>query len=291
VLKFNRVLPNVGFTADLFEGGNLFANYSKGLQVPGTDNLYQYFFFPANTAAAIPSPETTDNFDLGLRYNRSGFQAHAGVWYTKFKNRLASAYDPVLDVTVYRNLGQVDRYGVDGDISYRPIPEVSLRVFGSYLWSDIKTNVQLSGGGTVDCGSGATAPVGCALTAGRRESGAPVGTLGGSIRGNWGPISGGVQAKYTGKRYINDQNLALPLYKIDGTPSATVPAYTLVDLDLRVSLDQFHVLPRSFVQFNITNLFDEVYVGGFGGGLSATSTPFVQIGAPRAFILSFGVGF
>ena len=214
-------------------------------------------------------------------------------WYTKFNDRLASAYDPVLDVTVYRNLGRVNRYGLDGDISYRPIPQLTLRAFGSLLHSEILNNVQLSGGGAVNCGSDVTAPAGCALTAGKRESGAPTFTLGGSVTGNIGPLSASVQAKRTGPRYVNDQNLPLAATTAlpGGVYGSQAPAYTLVDVSVRMSMESFVQLPKSYVQFNISNLFDQVYVGGFGGGLSASTIPNVQIGAPRAFILSLGVGF
>src|SRR3546814_5616886 len=120
---------------------SMFANYSKGLQVPGTDNLYNSFFFAPGTDAAHPNPETTDNFDAGVRYTSSKVQAQISGWYTIFNNRLASAYDPVTDRTIYRNLGRVDKYGIDGSIAYTPIPEVQLSVFGSYLKSKTKDNV------------------------------------------------------------------------------------------------------------------------------------------------------
>lgn len=301
VLKYDRILPNAGATVDVGGNANVFVNYSKGLQVPGTDNLYQSFFFAPGTAAALPEPETTDNIDLGARYNKSGFQAQLVGWYTKFNNRLASAYDPDLDATIYRNLGRVDRYGFDGDISYQPMPGLALRVFGSVLKSDIQSNVQLSGGGSVGCGESSTPPAGCAATAGKRESGTPTFTFGGSIRGGYGPFSAGLQAKRTGPRYVNDQNLPITLNVPNPTNPANnissivydakVPAYTLVDFDMRVSMESLTQLSKSFVQFNVTNLFDEKYVGGFGGSLIATSAPFVQIGAPRAFILTLGVGF
>jgi len=39
-------------------------------------------------------------------------------------------------------------------------------------------------------------------------------------------------------------------------------------------------------------VFDEVYVGGFSGtATSTTSVPFAQIGAPRTVIGSISVGF
>src|SRR3546814_1778688 len=63
---------------------------------------------------------------------------------------------------------------------------------------------------------------------------------------------------------------------------AKVPAYTLVDLDARLPLDWAGLNDKTFLQLNVSNLFDELYVGGFSGGLPADSAPFVQIGSPRA---------
>ncbi|WP_163364509.1 TonB-dependent receptor domain-containing protein, partial [Escherichia coli] len=86
---------------------------------------------------AKPKPETTDNFDLGIRYRSSKLQAQISGWYTNFHNRLAQSYDPELDRSVYRNLGTVRKYGFDGTIAYQPVREVSLYAFGSYLHSEI----------------------------------------------------------------------------------------------------------------------------------------------------------
>ena len=66
VLKYDKILPNAGAILDVTNAASLFLNYSKGLQVPGTDNLYQAFWFPEGSASASPNPETTDNFDLSL---------------------------------------------------------------------------------------------------------------------------------------------------------------------------------------------------------------------------------
>ena len=178
--KYNRVLPNVGATFEPTDHVTLYINYSKGMQVPGTDNLYQTFYYPTATEAANPEPETTDNFDGGIRYTSSKIQATFGPWYTKFTNRLASAYDPDTQQTIYRNLGRVDKYGVDGSFSYRPIPEVLLYAFGSYLKSEIKDDVVIGRCGAVLTTANTTnncttagAPI-YGLTAGKRESGSPV---------------------------------------------------------------------------------------------------------------------
>jgi iron complex outermembrane receptor protein len=65
----------------------------------------------------------------------------------------------------------------------------------------------------------------------------------------------------------------------------------LVDLDIRVSLKGLGAKEGTYFQLNATNLFDKLYVGGFGGGLSNTIIPNVQIGAPRAVIGTLVVGF
>ena len=296
VFKYSKVLPNVGFTFDVVDHTSVFGNFSQGLQVPGTDNLYNSFFFAENTEQAHPTPETTNNFDLGVRYKNGALQAQFSGWYTRFNNRLASAFDPDLNVTVYRNLGTVDKYGFDGSVSYSPIPEMSVYAFGSYLKSKILSNVQLAGTGTAGCGDGFPAPAGCAATAGKRESGSPVYTFGGRLQGTLGPVLMGVQAKRTGPRYVNDQNVPL-VATVNGVANTVIydaktPAYTIIDLDIRLSLKALGMNDRTYLQLNATNLFNALCVGGFSGGqLTNTAIPNVQIGSPRSFVGSLVVSF
>ena len=316
--KYNRVLPNVGLTYKPADHVTAYISYSKGLQVPGTDNLYQTFFYPTNTDAGNPDPETTDNFDAGIRYTSSRIQATIGPWFTKFTNRLAGSYDPDTQQTLYRNLGRVDKYGVDGSFSYKPIDEVTLYVFGSYLKSEIKNDVVIgrcaNANQTVNCTT-TGAPI-YAMTAGKRESGSPTYTFGGRISGSYGPVDLAVQAKRTGPRYLNDQNKPnLQCTTVTGTTtslivnqvcptaantqstfsgtrafeyqvySAKTPAYTQVDLDARLSLEWVGLNDKTYLQLNVQNIFNKYYVGGFSGGSTLVyNVPFVQIGSPRAII-------
>ena len=294
---YNRVLPNAGATYKFGGGFTAYVNYSKGLQVPGTDNLYQDYFYAANNPAANPKPETSDNFDGGVRYTTSKIQATISPWYTRFTNRLASAYDVTSDQTIYRNLGRVDKYGIDGSFAYRPIREVLIYAWGSYLKSEIKNNVELG-----KCTSTATAnctvvgaPI-LAQTAGKRESGSPVYTYGLRLQGDVGPLSLGVQGKVTGPRYLNDQNLpnlqcttSLVNQTCTGTQyqvyGAKTPAYGTVDVDARLALGFLGLNDKTFFQVNVQNIFNKYYVGGFtGGSTTQFNAPFVQIGSPRAFI-------
>lgn len=281
-LHYNKVLPSAGFTYNFTSRISVFGDYSKGLQVPGTDNLYNSFSFAADSDAAHPKAETTDNFNAGLRFRSSKVQAQLSGWYTNYKNRLASSYDPIADVTIYRNLGTVHKYGIDGNVSYQPIPQVSLYAFGSYLKSKILDNVQT--------GTNADDTPAYALTAGKRESGSPTYTFGARAQGNLGPVTLGIQAKRTGPRYVNDQNLPVRLISSTGTIiyGAKAPAYTLVDLDARVSLKGVGLNDGTYLQLNVTNLFNKLYVGGFSGTLSnivsssGSGATYAYIGSPRA---------
>ena len=304
--KYNEILPNVGAVFDFTPRMSVFANFSRGLQVPSTDFLYNSFFYPAGTAQADPDPEKTDNFDIGIRYRSSRIMAQLSGWYTIFSNRLAQAFDPDLDQNVFRNLGTVDKYGIDGSIAWQVIPELQVYVYGSYLWSSIRDDVlagECSATVTPLCPAGSAGRAIFAPTSGQRESAAPVYTFGGRIQGQLGPVEIGLQAKRTGPRYVNDLNQPIILctatfQNLTHCPAtsfqvfpARAPAYTTVDFDIRVPLTWAGLNEHTYFQLNVTNLFDKLYVGGFGGSLLNTSVPFAQIGAPRAVIATLVVGF
>jgi iron complex outermembrane recepter protein len=318
VLKYNKFLPSLGAVYDFTNQVSAFASYTKNISVPSTDSLYNAFYFPEGTEQAKPRPETTDSFDLGVRYRSSKIQAQVAGWFTKFNDRLASAYDPELDRSVFRNLGRVDKWGIDGSIAYEPIRELTLYAFGSWMRSEIKDNVQIgSFGGITDCDNIPDTATetdvlrSCALTGGNYESGGPKYTFGGSALGRLGVFELGATVKRTGPRYVFDTNE--PTFTGDlsnANPTeifpAKTPAYTLVNLDARVKLTMLKGLEKSYFQLNVYNLFDQFYVGGFTGGLnqafstrtaSGVTIPtygnpnFVQIGAPRTISGTLSIGF
>lgn len=309
VFNYDKVLPNLGLVYRLGENTSFFTSYSKGLSVPGTDSLYNAFFYPAGTSQATPAPETTDNFDAGIRYRSNVVQASVSAFYNKFDNRLATAYDPELDQNVYRNLGKVKKYGIDGLISIKPIEQLSLFAGASWLKSEIQDNIEVAKN---QDGTPIYAP-----TAGKMESGVPEYTINLGARGYAGPFTLGINAKRTGARYVLDTNLptytgfyvpagaktsagAAPI--LSGTQlsntaeiyGAKAPAYWLVNLDARLDLNFLGAPDGTYLQLNVYNLFDQFYVGGFGGGLIQSNTfsrstgiatygspNFVQLGAPR----------
>lgn len=297
--NYDRVLPSAGFTFNFVHATSLFFSYSQGLQVPSTDNLYDKFAFPLGSPDAQIQPETTYNFEGGLRYKTHRVQAELSGWYTTYHNRIASAYvpnplNPAQYLSIYNNLGTVHKYGIDGSIAVSPVEHLTVYAFGSWLHSKIANNVQtgtcsasnISNG--VSTGFGPCTTVGqpiFALTGGKQESGSPDFMYGGRIQGSFGPFSLGAQAKHTGSRFVNDQNsdfFANTSANAAVVFPAKAAAYTIVDLDARLKLGFLGLNDQTYLQLNVHNLFDKFYIGGFSGGsISNTFVPYVYIGTPR----------
>jgi iron complex outermembrane receptor protein len=215
---------------------------------------------------------------------------------------------------VYRNLGRVNKKGIDGSISYAPIKDLTLYAFGSINHSKIKDNLQLANS-TFDCGAvnlttaagRATAARNCAFTAGQSESGSPRYSFGASGVAKVGPLDFGLTAKRTGPRFVYDSNEPVRSGDVDVESGivelfpAKAPAYWLVNLDVRYNLGHLApALDKSYFQLNVYNLFDATYVGGFTGGLNQPinassgvigTVPFVQIGAPRTVSGTLNIAF
>jgi iron complex outermembrane recepter protein len=320
-LKYDEILPNVGFIFDVTPRISVFANYAKGISVPSTDNLYSAFFFPEGSDQAKPDPETSDSFDLGARYRSGKVQAQIGLWKTRFKNRQAVSFDPEVNNTVFRNLGTVDKWGIDGSVAYAPLKELTLYAFGSWNDSEIKDNIQVgqfpagTPAGTTCNNIDTSTLVGfargaraCAFTEGQREAGSPTYTYGFSALTSLGPVDLGFTAKRTGPRYIFDNNEAIFTGDVDLATGASAPveifdskapAYWLVNLDARLNMDIVG-LKETYFQLNVYNLFDKLYVGGFTSNLSQTvnassgvydNAPFAQIGAPRTVSGTLNISF
>lgn len=273
--KFDAVLPNVGFvyrfTDQGIDGLSMFGSYAKGLSSPRTDNLYRAPVVEVN-------PEKTDSFDLGLRYTTRRVQAQATGWYIKYKNRIVTTFDndpesPNFGTSLDRNVGEVESYGADVGLTFRPIDQVALTAFGSYTLAELQSDVPL------------TATI-FAPTAGKQVVETPKYQFGGRAQVELGPVDVGVQGKYVGRRFATDVN------------DVIVPSYTLVDLDARLNLEQFG-LRRTFLQLNVRNLFDEFYFSNIStqinagniGGQNNGQNPNFTVGYPRTFSAGFNVEF
>lgn len=297
--NYSRVLPNVGFTLALAQGTSLFANYSQGLQVPGTDSLYGSFYYPVSSNYGVPKLETSDNFDAGLRARFGRLSASLGGWYTMFNNKISQVYNQDTQTSIYTNLGKVEKYGFDATLNWKVDQHFSVYAFGSYNKSRIINNTLAGKGTSSTIINGNTTLLSDGTytyytTAGKRESGVPIYTAGAVLSADFDPFSLNVSIKNNGKRYINSENL--PSYS--GTTqvnSATLPSYTTVDLSARMKLAIAGLKSdKSFIQLNVTNLFNQFYVGGFTSSstpVGATTIPTVYLATPRTVVATLSVAF
>jgi iron complex outermembrane receptor protein len=277
--SFDAILPNAGITYNFGGGFSAFASYARGFSAPRTDNLYR-------APIVVIDPEKTDAFDLGVRYRRSNVQAQATAWIINYSNRIVSSFNPDLGISIDRNVGAVDSWGLEGSVAWEPIPEISLYAFGSYINAELQENVQIGGfpAGVTSCNPLPINPATgllvaetiCARTAGKMVPETPEFTVGGRAQLNLGPFTLGAQAKWIDERWATDDN------------SILVDDYTVVDVDVRLDLGPVG-LPDSFVQFNATNLFGENYFGNLSTQINAAGNPNFSVGAPRTFMFTLNL--
>jgi iron complex outermembrane recepter protein len=275
--NYRKVLPNVGLTFRPSQQISLYASYAKGLSAPRTDNLYR----APNVAVA---PETTDNFDAGIRFNSGDVRASFGGFLNKFQNRIVTSFDQLTGISVDRNVGRVEIKGLEAQLNLRPFRWLSFNGFASYIDAQYKDNVA------------ASATVILPLN-GKKLVETPEWQFGYSARATFGPASIGATFKKVTKRFSTDLN------------DQVVPGYALFDVNARVNLDSFG-LKKTFIQANVNNVFNTQYLGsissqaslttnaaGLVPGLATTAaipgggTPNYAVGAPRSFVVSLQFGF
>ena len=272
--KYDKLLPNVGATYRFTDQHSIYASYAKGFSSPRTDNLYTV------TRAADGSlqnpgvqPETTDTIDVGYRYNSPNLQVTFAVYDTKFKNRIASSFDPDLNVFIDRNIGNADIRGADFGLVWQATETVNYIGNLSYNDSEVKANSPLAGGFFL--------PI-----KGKKIVETPEWQS--FNRVTWDvtdAISLAVQMKYVGERFSTDVN------------DQKTKEYTLWDADARFKLPFFGG-DKVYFQANVKNLTGQKYLAGINSQNNAITVPgsvgfapTYTLGSPRTYQFSLHVDF
>lgn len=273
-VKFDDILPNVGATYRFGEGHSVFGSYSQSLSAPRTDSLYAVTRFADGTIGnPTVQPETSKNYDLGYRYTASTLVVQASAFFNQFDNRIVSTFDEELAQFVDRNVGSVETTGFEASVGWEPIENLSLYASATFTDSELQDDYVYNA-------AGALLP-----TKGKKQVETPEEMF--ALRASYtfnDVLSAGIQGKYTGERWVTDVN------------DLKVDAYTVVDLDARFDFAPFG-LDGTYMQFNVTNLFDEQYYSTLGTRASATpgalgySLPFAGVGAPRTVMATLRYAF
>lgn len=261
-VKFDKILPNVGFTWSPWDHQTLYAAYAGNLSAPRTDNLYAVKRqADGSIGRPVPEVETTKAFDLGWRYNSADVLASVALWKTKYNNRIVSSFDPDLGFSVDRNVGDVDLRGLEMQVGWRVTDAVTLSASSAYTKSELLSNIQTSATGTL-------------ALKGKQLVETPKWTFG--ARGDFrvgDNLRLGIQAKRVGDRFGTDLN------------DEIAPAYTVFDADARYNFS-VSALKSLSLKLNVTNLLDEAYFGNISSGTGGSNVAFYSIGSPRTVMLS-----
>lgn len=272
-LKYDDVLPNVGAMYRLGDRSQVYGSYAESTSLPRTDNLYTVKrLTDGSVGNSTVQPETSKTFEGGYRFQTAEWLVNLSAWSTNFQNRIVSSYDQDLGISIDRNVGKVKQWGVDASAGFNPAEYLAAYFSVSYNDSEVQDNI-------------ATSATTFAATKGKSLAETPHWTF--SNRLEFEPTEGltfGVQTKYVSSRWVTDVN------------DLKVGGYVLTDLDAKYSLKGLG-FEHSFIQANVSNLFDKKYYGNLGTQTSATpgapgyGSPYANIGAPRSFTLTLRAGF
>ena len=225
-LDFNKVLPNAGVTYRINDDQQLYATYAQGFSAPKNDDLY-------SSVTALVQPETSESYAVGWRYQSSVVTTSVSAWDVEYKNRIVQSFDPNdPTLSIDRNIGAVQIYGVDLEAGAKPFEHMTVYVSAEFTKSDVKSD-------EIVAQSGALA---IALpTKGKELVLTPDKTFSANARYDFGWIDTGINVKYQGKRWLDDVN------------TVGMPDTTTADFDARMPISWWG-MHDTYLQFNISNL-------------------------------------
>ncbi|HZZ69764.1 MAG TPA: TonB-dependent receptor [Phenylobacterium sp.] len=226
--NYNHVLPNAGATYRVTDNQLVYVTYSQAFSAPKTDDLY-------SSSTAVVQPETSNTYAAGWRYQSGSITTSFSAWDTDYKNRIVQSFDPTdPTLSIDRNIGEVNLYGIDLEAGAHPMEHLSLYGSAEVMRSDVQSNETVS----------AVSGVAFALpTKGKELVLTPDTTISGRAQYDFGWMSAGLQVKYSSRRYVDDMN------------TTTLPDYTTVNFDARLPITWWgaHDTYLQFAIYNITN--------------------------------------
>ncbi|OZS43947.1 TonB-dependent hemoglobin/transferrin/lactoferrin family receptor [Photobacterium sanguinicancri] len=127
----SEISPSLSVAYQFTPALNSYLSYSHGFRAPAYDKTYGYvphLFNPLKPFIIIPNSElkqeTSDNFELGSKYDDGRFSLYAAVFYSKFKNfieqkMIGQAADKTHWQFQYQNLEGVKTYGFELSSAYQ----------------------------------------------------------------------------------------------------------------------------------------------------------------------------
>lgn len=274
IRTYSKVLPSFGAKFNLDNEKSIFFNAAENFRAPSNFVLSNLLtggtvVNGSLTGATLRNPtvgiETSTNFDFGYRLQSKETTFSSSLFMVYFKDRIASAWDPVSQTSLDYNVGNVSMKGAEIELGQKLTQNFSAYASLTYTESLIKNDLVVSKTLTE-------------ATAGKQMPDTPKLMAAMAISYKDGPLFGQLTAKHTGKAFstlVNDQ---------------VMDAYALLNLTVGYKLPETAFFKGPEIRLNVDNLNNTNYkrISSPSGSSFTTrsvgtgaSTVFYNIGAPR----------
>jgi iron complex outermembrane receptor protein len=264
-------LPQIGVLYTLGSGNEIFASFTQNQRAFTAAATTGPFATSAAGFAALRDriePETTDTYELGLRFGEGQLTGVIAAYLVNFQNRLlAVPQGPgiVGNAPLLSNVGDVRSVGAEIALQWQPVPDFT--VTGSYAYNEntYQDNVVNQAGTVIQAIEGRTVV----------DSPESIANL--ELAYDDGQFYARGNANYTSERFFTFSN--------DRSVEGRVLVDALIGFRLR-SDNRF--LDGLAIEGTVTNLFDEAYVGTIGsnGFGFAGDNQTLLAGAPQQFFVT-----
>jgi iron complex outermembrane receptor protein len=282
-------LPQVGANFKLNEGNEIFgdAAYNVRAYMPGGNG---YGTSPWGTKQAgfdalktTTNPETSWTEEAGYRYTSKHASAQASYFHVNFRDRLlafSQGAGIAGNASILANAGGVTTNGVDGSVSIRITPEITLYNAATWNKSAYDSNTGKSGSCIYTAADGSCLPL-----KGLIVVDTPKYLYKSSLEYKKAGAFARIGADYMSKRYFTYSN------------DNSVPDRFLTDLSLGYQRTDLGALKDLKIQANASDLLNSQYYASIGTNGFIYSDPTsvnnntLQVGAPRTISGTISVRF
>lgn len=262
--------PHVGLVYELSNEAEVFAGFTQSTRAFGSATTTGPFSTNQAGFDAIKStlkPETSDTYELGLRYNTSRFNGVLGAYLVNFKNRLLSVAvgsTIVGNPSALQNVGSVRSVGIEAAGDLKVTSDFGLYASYTYTDSTYRDDV-LDGNGDL-----------IAAIKGKTVVDSPKHMLRGEMNWEHEGAFARLGLNWMSKRYFTYTN------------DQSVPARLLADVTIG-----YHFNDKTEFQFTVNNLLDKQYIAtvGSGGFGNSGDRQTLLVGAPRQAFITLKTGF
>lgn len=279
-----QVTPQVGFRYQFTPEHQIFLSGNTAFRMPTANSMFNSYNGATGNLLIAGNNQQKNEFsiseEIGYRYTGKQIMATASFFNYNFTNRQISTAAIINggSVNTFINAGGETGRGVDVEIGTRPWHHFRPYVSGEYLHVTTDNNLRFGND--------------YLPTAGKIAVRAPKWSASMGLNYDDGSLFGNVNIKYIDSQYstfMDDESL---------------PAHTNVDLAIGYRFHSGLHLKQPELRLNIQNLAGSTYLSGSNsvtgtahatrgihGTMIAGSAPTYYLGAGRAFIGTFSVGF